>query len=315
MENASALIHWPDPLVELLGFVASFLAVGAVGFRLRVIARVLRAPGTNAEDRAVLQRAARRAAALGLLGAIVSAGLFANGLPEMAARQHVTVGQLLTPNGQTGILAALALAAMIGLALAVGRVGFGWLLAAIGVIGGPLSGALSGQWNRLVNPIHRLAGGMWLGTLFILVTAGLVTVLRSALPPERRGTMVADLVNAFSPLALVSAGVLAAFGVITAWLHLHTLSALWTTPYGIALILKLLMVGVVIALGAWNWRRQRPLLGSEAGAHRLRRSATSELIAAGIVLVITAILVSLPSPKPSGAVSAKLLVPHPNQGR
>jgi len=113
--------------------------------------------------------------------------------------------------------------------------------------------------------------------------------------------MVADLVNAFSPLALVSAAVLAAFGVITAWQHLHTLAALWTTPYGVTLVIKLLMVGIVLALGAWNWRRQRPLLGSESGAVKLRRTATSELIAAGVVLAITAILVSLPSPKPPGA--------------
>ena len=54
--------------------------------------------------------------------------------------------------------------------------------------------------------------------------------------------MVADLVNAFSSLALVSAGVLATFGVITAWQHLHTLAALWTTPYGVTLIVKLLVV-------------------------------------------------------------------------
>jgi len=60
-------------------------------------------------------------------------------------------------------------------------------------------------------------------------------------------------------------------------------------------------VGVVLALGAWNWRRQKPLLGSEAGAIRLRRTATSELIAAGVVLAVTAILVSLPSPRGPGA--------------
>jgi putative copper export protein len=113
--------------------------------------------------------------------------------------------------------------------------------------------------------------------------------------------MVAELVNAFSPLALASTAVLALFGVITAWQHLHTLDALWTTPYGITLIVKLVMVAVVLALGAWNWRRQKPLLGSEAGALSLRRTATRELLAAGVVLVITSVLVSLPSPKPPGA--------------
>jgi copper transport protein len=301
MQNFSSLIQWPDPAFELLGFVASFLVVGAVGFRLRVIGRVVGTAGTNAEDQRVLHAAAQRAAVLGLLGAIVSAALFAKRLPEMAARQHVTVGHLLTSNVQAELQAALVLAALIGLMLACGRVGLGWWLAALGSIVGPLSGAFFGQWSRLVVPIHRLAAGLWIGTLFMLVSAGLVTVLRSTLPSERRGAMVANLVNAFSPLALVSAGVLATFGVVTAWQHLHVLSALWTTPYGITLILKLLMVGVVLGLGAFNWRKQKPLLGSEAGAIRLRGSATTELAAAGLVLVITAILVSLPSPKPPGA--------------
>ena len=47
------------------------------------------------------------------------------------------------------------------------------------------------------------------------------------------------------------------FGVITAWRHLKYLSALWTTPYGYALLLKLALVAAVFSLGAWNWRRHQ----------------------------------------------------------
>jgi putative copper export protein len=107
------------------------------------------------------------------------------------------------------------------------------------------------------------------------------------------------MVYAFSPLALASAGVLATFGAITAWRNLGVLSSLWSTPYGFALIAKLCVVAVVVALGAWNWRRQRPRLGSEDAAHALRRSARVELATATVVLAITAILVSLPEPKPT----------------
>jgi putative copper export protein len=56
-------------------------------------------------------------------------------------------------------------------------------------------------------------------------------------------------------------------------------------------------VALVFGLGAWNWRRQRPRLGSESAAAGLRRSAWSELVAAGLVLLATALLVSLPAPK------------------
>jgi putative copper export protein len=128
---------------------------------------------------------------------------------------------------------------------------------------------------------------------------------------ERRGAIAADFVNGFSPLALSMGGVVVLFGAITAWRHLHTISALWTTPYGYALIAKLCFVAMVFALGAWNWRRQRPTLGSDTAAASIRRSSTAELSVAGIVLVITAILVSLPSPKDP---SKQLPTPRPATG-
>jgi putative copper export protein len=58
------------------------------------------------------------------------------------------------------------------------------------------------------------------------------------------------------------------------------------------------VVACVLGLGAFNWRRQRPLLGTEAGARALRRSAAAELAVAMVVLLVTSVLVTLPSPKP-----------------
>jgi copper transport protein len=130
-----------------------------------------------------------------------------------------------------------------------------------------------------------------------MVVAALRPLRRSALDPVRRGELAAAMVRAFSPWALASFGTLAVFGLITAWRHLKRLDALWTTPYGYALIVKLCVVGVVLALGAWNWKRQIPKLGTEAGALELEKSATAELWVAFVVLMVTAILVSLPSPK------------------
>ena len=144
----------------------------------------------------------------------------------------------------------------------------GWMLAAIGVIAGSLRAALLGQWASLVNPIHSLAAGLWIGTLFVLVVAGLSALLAHEPTRARRGAIAADMVNGFSPLALTMGGVVVLFGLITAWRHLHRLSSLWTTPYGYALIAKLLLVAFVFGLGAWNWRRQRPTLGTEQPRRR-----------------------------------------------
>ena len=105
----------------------------------------------------------------------------------------------------------------------------------------------------------------------------------------------------FSPLALAAAGVLAFFGVITARLHLKAWPALWSTPYGLTLIAKLCLVLTVAGLGAWNWRRQKPRLGGVEAALALRRSARAELLFAALVLAVTAVLVSLPTPKPPGS--------------
>lgn len=58
---------------------------------------------------------------------------------------------------------------------------------------------------------------------------------------------------------------------------------------------------VVADLGAWNWRRVGPSLGREGGALEIRRTAMTELVFAAAVLLVNAILVSLPSPKRSGA--------------
>jgi putative copper export protein len=141
-----------------------------------------------------------------------------------------------------------------------------------------------------------------------------MTVLREA-APGARGLIVADMVNGFSPLALRCGVLLVLSGLTTAWLHLKPLSSLWTTPYGYALLVKLGLVAIVFGLGAWNWRRQRPRLGDDAAAGRIRRSSTMELAVATLVLMVTAILVSLPSPKrpaPPAKFRVELLPPAPH---
>ena len=122
-------------------------------------------------------------------------------------------------------------------------------------------------------------------------------MLRSSVPVTERERVVAEMVHRFSVVALASAALLGITGVITAWRRLNPLSAPWTTPYGYALIAKLCVVGIVVGLGAWNWQRVGPSLGTDGGARKIRRTASTELAFAGLVLLLTAILVSLPSPK------------------
>jgi putative copper export protein len=304
--QAEPLITWSEPALHFIEFLGLFFSAGAVGFRYSALrGRLTNASASAAttrplgaeSDQAIYALAARRAAAIGLLGMLIRVGLLITDLPEMAARKHLDVGAFVTSDFMTATQIALVLLALNGFVLAWRGKQFGWLLAAIGVVGVPVRGALIGQWSRLVNPLHVLSGGLWIGTLFVLLVAGLTLILRHEAARDRRGRLAADMVNAFSPLALVASGFVALFGVITAWKHLTPLSSLWTTPYGFALIAKLLVVAIVVALGAFNWRRQRPTLGTSDAAVSITRSARAELTAAFVVLVITAVLVSLPSPR------------------
>ncbi|AHG92914.1 copper resistance D domain protein (plasmid) [Gemmatirosa kalamazoonensis] len=289
--QAEPLIHWPEPIVEYVGFVAQFLALGAVGFRYAALRDRLSAAGVHAD-------AARRAARIGLIGLAVHTVLFVIGLPEAAARAHTTASALLATNPPTAAQAVLLAIGLIGLALASAGRPAGWPAALVGVVLNTLTGVLTGAWTRLVNPVHRVVAGLWIGTLFVLLVAGIASAFRDEDSRARRGAIVADMVNGFSPLALVCGMLVVASGLTTAWRHLNPLSSLWTTPYGYALIVKLLLAAVVFALGAWNWRRVRPTLGGDDAATTIRRSARAELTAAALVLAATAIVVSLPSPRP-----------------
>jgi len=292
--GSESLLDWHDVVREYAGFVALFLMAGAIGFRWVVVRG---SPAAGADELRVRARALARAAMYGLIGAAGAAVLLALALPGMAERQHATIPEMLAHSRPVMVQVMLAVLALIGFALATARVGAGWPLATLGWLLGMVRAAFFGQWSRLVNPLHEVGAGLWIGTLFVLVAVGLPTVLRSELASERRGTVAAGMIHAFSPFALGSAALLSVFGVITAVRHLKRLVALWTTPYGWTFIAKLAVVALVAGLGAYHWRRVRPRLGTESAALQLQHSGWREVVAAAVVLALTAVLVSLPSPK------------------
>jgi copper transport protein len=298
--QAEPLIDWANAGRELVSFLAVFATAGAVGFRYSALrARFAAAAPVEAPD--IYLDAARRAAWIGVIGAVVRAVLFVVGLQGTAARRGVTVGEAFSAGGVGQVLQVVALLLLVGgFLLALRRVNAGRVMAAVGLALSALRGLATGNVASIVNPVHMLAAGMWIGTLAVLVFVGIATTYAHGVTGEQRGRVVADMVNAFSPLALGSALVLVTFGVITAVRHLKYWAALWTTPYGQMFLVKLALVATVVALGAWNWRRVRPTLGEDAGASAIRRSARMELTVAALVLIATSIIVSLPTPKLPG---------------
>ena len=280
-------------ITELVQFVGYFLAIGAVGFRFGVVRRTR---GISDEVKEILR--ADKAAVFGMIGVLLI-GLALVGGPYINAITHNKTFAESLPKNLSAFefkLAMLALA-LVGFALVRVASSVGWTLAAIGILFAVLQPIYTGKLSGKVNAVHILAASTWLGTLLVLTMIGIRGVIKSAAAGQQRAELVYDLVNSFSPLALTAATIVGISGLTTAWLHLKRVSSLWTTSYGLTLIVKLILVGIVVALGAWNWRRVRPSLGDEGSELTIRRSATMELTFAALVLIATSVLVTLPSPK------------------
>jgi putative copper export protein len=284
---------YTEALTELIQFVGYFLAIGAIGFRYGVVRRIR---GMTEDARVILH--ADNAAFLGIIGILLLALSLLGGPYLASISQHKAFAEALPKNVRAFEfkLAMLALA-LVGFALVRATPTVGWLVAAIGVLFTVLQPVYTGKLAGKVNAVHILAASTWLGTLLVLAIVGIRGVIRSATDGEQRARLVADLVNSFSPLALTAATIVALTGLTTAWLHLKRISALYTTSYGITLMIKLVFVLMVVLLGAFNWKRIRPTLGAEGTENTIRRSSRMELTFGALVLLATSVLVTLPSPR------------------
>ncbi len=305
LQAAEDQITASDLVLEYAGFLAYFGVFGALGFRWLVLARTATGGPAASRDDAVaraLQPADTGAAVVGLIGTLFMLINLLMSISARAAGKGISFGAAISAGGSRITVPFVFIALFfITFAIALKRVRTAWIVAGLVGLAYALQNITSGKWTSLVNPVHETAASLWLGTLLVVVAVGLPAILRSTLPTERRGLVVADMINRFSPVAICASLLLVVTGVTTAWRHLKFVAALWTTSYGYALDLKLVFVAIVAALGAWNWRRMRPRLGTEAAAHEIHRSAKGELFFAAIVLLITGVLVSLPGPR----------LPHP----
>ena len=107
--------------------------------------------------------------------------------------------------------------------------------------------------GMLLDWAHLLAGSTWVGGLIGLL------VLAWKAGAQRVACMVA-VVPRFSRTALISVLLLIASGTTAALLRLPTLSSLWDTGYGQALIAKIAILLVAMGLAAVNLLRTTPRL-------------------------------------------------------
>lgn len=289
-----------------LSFLAIFTLIGVVGFRFGVLKRM----GLGDAD-TFGQIASTNAAALGMgASALVLLAAALKLARESSTMPDVAIGAMLFGSAW-GIALFLemmaAVVAAIGFRMAHSGNGSsrtnGWRIALVAALVLAVTPALSGHAAStkpvfvavLIDVVHVLAGSMWLGTLGVIVVVGISAALKTP-DATRPGARVASLINTFSPLALICGGSVALTGFIASIFHLPHVRSLWTTPYGVALSLKLLFVLFLFSAGAWNWRRMKPRLTGDNEVVPMRSMAAFELVLATIVLGITAILVALELP-------------------
>jgi putative copper export protein/methionine-rich copper-binding protein CopC len=288
------------------GFIGLLAVLGTVVFRFAVL-------GVLARRKEPVADLAERARQIGV-GAVVL--LLAYAIYRLFTELRA-VGHPRSPLDVTSLVALLsettwgrgwlvggvgAVLLLAGLVVAR-RSAAGWNVAALGALAVATSPALTGhaaaEDNALlavvVDVLHVLGAGAWLGTLLLVVLAGLPATLRRV--PGERGPAAASIMRAFHPLGLVCVPLVLVSGLISAWMRLDSVAALTSSRYGTYLLVKLALFLCVALIGAYNWRRMLPVMGDETGARRIRRTASLELVVGAIVLAVTAALVVTPPPE------------------
>jgi putative copper export protein len=171
-------------------------------------------------------------------------------------------------------------------------------LGAMSWMGHASSGGDAGL-NVGADMVHNWATALWVGGLL-----GLLALLLPAgrrLEPADRMRLLAQSVVRFSTLATVAVALLVVTGVYRALAEVGGLGDLLDTGYGLALLAKLGVFAVMLAVAGYNRfvlhpGMERAALGLPGGgpeaAHRLARSVRAELALAALVLVAVAVLVS-----------------------
>jgi len=151
------------------------------------------------------------------------------------------------------------------------------LLAAAGLCAGAAAGHAAARPEPLaaivVDGVHRLAAGTWVGGLLPLA----LLLRRAASEGGADARPLAVLAaRRFSRVALLSVLALAASGALASVTQVGSIAGLVGTSYGRLLLAKLALLAPILALAALNRRRLLPALGGEAarvGRPAMRRLA------------------------------------------
>jgi copper transport protein len=303
-----------EHVVRWLYFSALALLIGALGFRL-ICLRGLAVPPRVEKRLYVL-------AGIGVIG-VLELGILAFSLRCEDVLQlpfgKFLYGDLSPLSGGTRFGVAFT-AMTLGFAVVAALVYLAWLtdrtvlLAPALVVSLAFASGLSlsghdavdpgsTKWSELADWVHLSAASLWIGGLLALVVAVWFVA------PELRREAFAR----FSRLATVLVALVLAAGTYLGIVRLPRASDLWTTGYGHVLLVKVSLVAVVLAWGAFHRFLVRPALpaASEGFLTRIGRSLVGESAVGLAVLLAAAVLTdSKPPPQPVTPTVAQAVVPQ-----
>lgn len=262
---------------------------GLVGLTLWVGLALLAPVAARAEvDAARLRRLGWGAPALALAGgalAVVGSSLSATG-------SAFHVASVLT-GGRSGVWRSVLLGATAcGAGLGLRGRGARWAtpLAGVALVAEAASGHAAANGHPVLAAasiaVHLAAVGVW---VFAIASCLLSTRLVAALA-------------AFSPYAVGAAVVVAGTGALNAAFELARPADLVHTGYGVAVLAKIVVLGVMASLGLTHWlvRRRTP-----AAAARASVPLRLEGIAALVALAVATVLVGFPNPPQEAAAAER----------
>ena len=293
-------------LARWFSFVSIFVVIGVVAFRSLVLRR-MNPGGANLFS----EIAEVNAATLGIVaGTSALLGGMLRVVRESTDMPDVSMSSMLL-DSWWGVSVLIQVVAGLGAAIALffvhrtsssGRTR-AWQAATVLSVFLAIAPALGGRAVAsepvsvavIDDVLHVAAGSLWLGTLAAILIVGFPAALKT---PDtiRPGERVASMINTFSPVAMSCGAVMVLTGVVSAKFHVPSWQSLWTTPYGVLLLLKLFFVALLFAGGTWNWKRLKPRLTGDDAIPQLRSSATLELVIAAMVIGVTSMLVALEVP-------------------
>ncbi len=102
--------------------------------------------------------------------------------------------------------------------------------------------------NLLSDWIHLVAVGAWVGGLvYLLIAITSLSAIR-----DQKAKPVAELIRRFSSVAIICVGAIGITGIYNLVLEVGSLTALFATPYGRILLVKLAIFAPMIVFGALN---------------------------------------------------------------